>query len=69
MATPSFRFSRIENSDCYEILMKRRIYMKNFICICSIFAVGFVSGSLFDSYQMANDKDFHDYWMKRCKKN
>lgn len=42
--------------------------MKDFICACAIFGIGFTMGMLFDSDRMANDPEFHDYWMKRCKK-
>ena len=30
--------------------------------------IGTTFGMLLDSRLMANDEEYHDYWMKRCKK-
>lgn len=41
--------------------------MKNLIYIANAFAIGFLFGAVWDSRQMANDEEFHDYWMKKSK--
>jgi hypothetical protein len=43
--------------------------MKNFIIIMNAFVIGVVTGALWDSRMMANDEEFHDYWMKRSKRS
>lgn len=43
--------------------------MQKIFNVVMIFAVGAVCGMLVDSHMMANDAEFHDYWMKRSKKN
>lgn len=43
--------------------------MKNFIYILNAFVIGFVAGALWESKTMANDEEYHDYWMKRHKKS
>ena len=42
--------------------------MKNFSKYALVAIAAFTMGQLFDSYMMANDEEFHDYWMKRSKK-
>lgn len=42
--------------------------MKNFSTIVLVGLISFAAGMLTDSKLMANDPEFHDYWMKRSKK-
>lgn len=42
--------------------------MKNFGKVIGILYVGFLAGMIYEDHRMANDEDYHDYWMKRCKK-
>ena len=42
--------------------------MKNFSTIVLAFIVGFGFGAAYDSMRLANDEEYHDYWMKRAKK-
>lgn len=43
--------------------------MKNFSSIALATLIGLIAGMCIDSYCMANDEEFHDYWMKRYKKS
>lgn len=51
-----------------EIKIKEETIMQKVFNVTMIFLIGFGCGMLFDSEQMANNEDYHDYWMKRCKK-
>ena len=42
--------------------------MKNFSSIVLTLLIGAMIGMSVDSYYMANDEEFHDYWMKKYKK-
>ena len=43
--------------------------MNHFTGYALIAFIAFVAGALYDSNRMANDTDYHDYWMRKCKKS
>ena len=51
-----------------EIKLKEDFIMQKVFNVTMIFVVGLACGMLLDSELMANDQEYHDYWMKRCKK-
>ena len=42
--------------------------MKNFSTIVLAFIAGFTVGAVYDSKRMAEDEEYHDYWIKKFKK-
>lgn len=63
-----FSFFREVYTPYYEIKMKGDFQMKNFSSVVLVALIGCMAGMLIDSYYMANDEEFHDYWMKKSKK-
>ena len=65
-----YRFSFFAKITSYimEIKIKEETIMQKVFNVTMIFLIGFACGMVFDSDQMANNEDYHDYWMRRSKK-
>ena len=42
---------------------------KTLLNIVTVFGIGAIVGAIYEDYLLANDKDYHDYWMKRMKED
>lgn len=60
---------RADNSPYYGNKRKGEIYMKKLFDIAMLLFVGFAIGVNLECDRMANDKEYHDYWIKRFKKD